>query len=186
MCIENFPCLYSLTCIILVNMNRGESMEHNQKVREELLESVSYLSDEQLNTKPEEATWSIMQNLEHLYLMEKTIVQRMKQELKYHSEPTSEVPITVLLNRSKKVEAPDFLKPSNEFFSLKEMKKKLDSSREALINFVANTSEEDLTNRVMTHRLFGPLCLKQWVELIGYHEQRHLKQIEEVKEALQF
>jgi len=161
-------------------------MKNNQKVREELLESVSYLSDEKLNTKPEEATWSIMQNLEHLYLMEKVVVQRMAKELEYNPEPTSEVPISMLLNRSKKLEAPDFLKPSNEFISLKEMKKKLDESREALIQFVTHTSEEDLANKAMTHRLFGTLSLKQWVELIGYHEQRHLKQIEEVKEALQY
>lgn len=161
-------------------------MEHNDKIREELLESVSYLSDEQLNKKPEEATWSIMQNLEHLYLMERVVVQRMAKELKYNPEPTSEVPIAMLLNRSKKIDAPDFLMPSNDFISLKEIKSKLEESREALIHFVSNTSEEDLTNRAMNHRLFGKLSLKQWVALIGYHEQRHLKQIEEVKEALQF
>jgi len=161
-------------------------MEHNYKIRKELLESVSNLTDQQLNTKPEEGKWSIMQILEHLYLMEKVVVQRMTQELNYNTEPTSEVPITMLLNRSRKIDAPDFLKPSDEFISLKDMKSKLDESREALINFVSHTSEDDLTNRAMAHRLFGRLRLKQWVELIGYHEQRHLEQIEEVKEVLQF
>ncbi|MEK5389080.1 DinB family protein [Margalitia sp. FSL K6-0131] len=161
-------------------------MEHNYKIRKELLESVSDLSDQQLNTTPEEGKWSIMQNLEHLYLMEKVVVQRMTQELKYNTEPTSEVPINMLLNRSKKIDAPEFLKPSNEFTSLKEMKSKLDESREALINFVSHTSEDDLANRAMAHRLFGMLSLKQWVKLIGYHEQRHLEQIKEVKEAMQF
>ncbi|WP_412547092.1 DinB family protein [Peribacillus simplex] len=46
---------------------RGDAI--NENIREELLIAVKGLSDEQLDAHPEEGRWSIIQVLDHLYLM---------------------------------------------------------------------------------------------------------------------
>ncbi len=43
-------------------------MDHNERVRQQLIKSVSGLSDEQLNTRAAKGSWTIAQVLEHLYL----------------------------------------------------------------------------------------------------------------------
>ena len=34
------------------------------------------------------------------------------------------------------------------------------------------------------NRVFGDMNLKQWIEFVGYHEERHMEQIHEIKEKL--
>ncbi|MBM7704272.1 DinB family protein [Metabacillus iocasae] len=160
-------------------------MEHNVQVRNELLESVSELSNEQLNQKVEEGSWTIMQVLEHLYLMEKVLVQMMRKALvKGPEQPTDEKPIHLTPDRSRKVVAPDYVTPSDAYMTLEEIKQKLHESREGLHAFVAQHKEEELKKKSFPHPVFGLLHLKQWSEFIGYHEKRHLKQIEELKVKL--
>lgn len=50
-------------------------MNENEKIRGELLNAVNGLSDEQLNAQPETGRWSIIQVLDHLYLMERAITK---------------------------------------------------------------------------------------------------------------
>ncbi|WP_410860827.1 DinB family protein [Peribacillus sp. SIMBA_075] len=47
----------------------------NENIRGELLIGVKGLSDEQLDAHPEEGRWSIIQILDHLYLMERAITR---------------------------------------------------------------------------------------------------------------
>ncbi|WP_110113587.1 DinB family protein [Bacillus sp. CGMCC 1.16541] len=160
-------------------------MEHNELIRSEVLESVRHLSNEQLNKKVEEGSWTIMQVLDHLYLMEKTIVGTMTKVLAQGPEqPTDEKPIHLTPDRSRKVPAPDYVDPSDEYMTLEEVKKKLHESREALHAFVAQHEEEELKKKSFSHPVFGLLHLKQWCDFIGYHEKRHLEQIEELKAKL--
>lgn len=52
-------------------------MDHNERVRQQLIKSVSGLSDEQLNTRAAKGSWTIAQVLEHLYLIETSIAHTM-------------------------------------------------------------------------------------------------------------
>lgn len=56
-------------------------MNTNQAFREDVLEAVSDLSYEELNQKISDDKWTIMQVLEHLYLMEEMIVARVWHQL---------------------------------------------------------------------------------------------------------
>ncbi|WP_102029009.1 DinB family protein [Salirhabdus sp. Marseille-P4669] len=159
--------------------------EFISKAREELLAAVENLSDQQLNFVVEEGTWSIMQVLEHLYLIEKSVAKGLAKEVeKEHGKQTEEKPIHLTPIRKKRVDAPAFSIPSNDFVPLIAMKRKLDGSRDALLQAIAGVDEETLQSKSMPHMVFGDLNLKQWVEFIGFHEQRHLEQIKEVKERL--
>ena len=156
-------------------------MENNTKVRNEILKIVSFLTDQQLNTKKEEDSWSIMQVLQHLYLLERVVVKAIHDALASKSEPASEKLIHLSVDRTRKVKAPAYLMPSEDFITLEEMKEKLTESRQALTELVSNVNEEELAQKSYPHPVFGPLSLSQWISFIGYHEKRHLAQIEEIK-----
>ncbi|MGG4267042.1 DinB family protein [Peribacillus simplex] len=161
-------------------------MNENANIREELLIAVSGLSDEQLNAHPEEGRWSIIQVLDHLYKMERTITRNIEDKLKSDESTTPvDKPIELtLLNREVKVQAPAFVIPSESFQTLSELKDKLSESRKAFIQVVDHAKLNDLEQKSFPHPLFKELSLKQWITFVGLHEKRHLMQIEELKSKL--
>ncbi|KGR81987.1 DinB family protein [Lysinibacillus odysseyi] len=160
-------------------------MDHNTEVRESLLKSVETLTDQQLNEVVAEGVWSIAQNLEHLYLMEMAIAKGIRHaQLQTESKPAREKPIHLAVDRSTKVPAPSYLEPSTHFQTLEELKNKLAESREILVQTAEGLTEQDLTDKSFEHPVFGTLSIKQWIPFVGYHEERHLLQIKEVKQQL--
>lgn len=160
-------------------------MNENEKIREEILNTVNGLSDEQLNAHPEEGRWSIIQVLDHLYLMERAITKSIADKLKSDERvPAVDKPIELTVNRDVKVEAPSYVVPSDSFQTLDEVKDKLAESRSAFVQLVDNADENDLEQKSFPHPLFKDLSLKQWIPFVGFHEKRHLLQIEELKSKL--
>ncbi len=160
-------------------------MENNIKIREQIWKSISELTDVQLNEVVEEGKWTIAQVLEHLYLIEKLAVEGIQRTLKTDEKnPVKLRRIHLAADRSYKVQAPERLVPTDEFQTFEQIKNKLDSSREGLVQSIEGVSEEILNVKSMPHPAYGALSLNQWVSFIGYHEQRHLEQIEEIKGLL--
>lgn len=160
-------------------------MENAQKVRGEIWESVKGLSDEQLNMVVAEGTWTIAQVLEHLYLIEKVAIEGFTNIKRINERnPVKIRRVHLIIDRSQKVDAPEFLVPKREFQTLVTLKEKLQGTREIIVRKYKTYSERDLTEMAMPHPVFGSLTLGQWISFIGYHEKRHLAQIEEIKEAL--
>lgn len=160
-------------------------METNRQYRDEVLQAVSGLSDEQLNKQVEEGRWSIMQVLEHLYLIEKSITKMFSHQLENgETKLVADAPIEFTVNRSRKLIAPSFAEPSGEFLTLEEIKKKLEKSREVFIKVVNSADPALLEQRAYPHPAFGELNLKQWIPFVGLHEKRHLAQIEQLKGKL--
>lgn len=154
--------------------------EENEKIRNDVLGAAGRLSDEQLNIKPSEKEWSPMQILEHLQLMETVIANNVsKQLLKEDSKKVMKKPIQLTVNRTIKVDAPEYVTPSENFITLEEMKERLTTSREMLYKVYDGSTEEILASKSMSHPVFGKVPLIQWFPFIGYHEKRHLKQLEE-------
>jgi hypothetical protein len=159
-------------------------MDHNKEIREEVLQSVLGLTDTQLNEKPT-GKWSIMQVLEHLYLLERLVVHQMSKVMLSDEETAIEdKPINRVIDRTNKFEAPSYVTPSDDFTTFTTIEEKLLKSRSALEAFLVDADEEKMLKRSIKNPVLGPLNLKQWVEFIGWHEKRHLAQIEEIKGEL--
>lgn len=160
-------------------------MKNTQKIREDLWKSVDGLSNEQLNEKVGEDRWTIAQVLEHLLLIEENAVKGIKAALTSEENATSpQKPVHLTVDRSRKVPAPSFLEPTDEYQTLESLKERMTKSREALKETIKGKSDTDLTQKSFKHPVFGLLDVKQWISFIGYHEQRHLEQIEEIKSEL--
>ncbi|MFD2614108.1 DinB family protein [Paenibacillus gansuensis] len=162
-----------------------KELDQTKETRVNLWKSVSGLTDGQLNTEAVAGSWTIGQVLEHLYLMETIIVRTLEKALSSPEDrPTDKKPYEVTLDRSRKLSAPDGLVPAGHFQSLEDVKMKLNTSREALDKLLADYSGVDLRKKSHPHPVFGMMDAAQWVDFIGYHEQRHTQQIEELKQAL--
>ncbi|RFU61250.1 DinB family protein [Peribacillus glennii] len=160
-------------------------MEKNEMIRNEVLQAVEGISVDKLNEKLEEGKWTIMQVLEHLYLMERAITHAISDQLANgESKTVKEKPIELTVNRSTTVKAPSFVHPSEEFITLAEMHNKLSLSREAFSKIVDAADDSLLEQRGFPHPVFGELSLKQWIPFVGLHEKRHLAQIEELKRKI--
>ncbi|WP_315906024.1 DinB family protein [Priestia koreensis] len=160
-------------------------MTHNEEIRSRVLELAETLTDEQLNQKVRDDQWSIMQVMDHLYLMEKNLTNTMKKVLEGGEEQSvDDKPIHLTVDRSRKVDAPSYVVPSDEFITLDEMKDKLYKSRQALQEFEAETNEEKRQKKAFPHPVFGLMTVNQWIPFIGYHEERHLEQMKEIKQQL--
>lgn len=170
----------------IINYKKGcRLMKINDEAREKLLNEVEGLNDEELNRKPSGDRWSIRQILEHLFLMEAGIAKTIQYQLaKGDSHETREKPIERTVDRSVKVEAPESARPSEDFTSLQEMKEKLAGSHGLLRKIAETVPTEQLEAKSYPHPVFGDMNLKQWIPFVGYHELRHIDQIQEVKEAL--
>jgi len=157
----------------------------NEKAREKLLNEVSGLSDDKLNEKPSQTEWSIRQVLEHLYLMEGGIAKTIqKQLINGETRTTRDKPIERTVDRSFKVEAPDYFQPGEQFLTLKELLEKLSVTHEILKNIADTVPQETLEAKSYPHPVFSNMNLKQWIPFVGYHEIRHIEQIQEIKEAI--
>ena len=160
-------------------------LKENLQIRNELWESVENLTDDQLNKKLSNEGWSIMQVLEHLYLMESKLVKLMTRTFKEApSEIIPDKPIHLTTDRSRKATSPPYFEPTDQFITKAEMKEKLNSSRKSLHDFVELTSGYNLEEKGMPHPLFGQVNLKQWIPFIGVHEKRHIEQINEMKSEI--
>lgn len=184
--LPGFECIFLLfENNSLVRLEEDRQVEKTIAAREMVLKSVESLSDEDLNRIPEKGKWSIAQVLEHLYLIEMDIVYGIMETLsKDEYIQVNSKAIQNILDRTVKRVAPINLTPSNRFQTLNELKQKLDESRQALFNSISGISDKELEQKSFIHRKYGLLTIRQWITLIGYHEERHLKQIEEIKEML--
>jgi uncharacterized damage-inducible protein DinB len=157
----------------------------NDDIRSQIWEAVSGLNEEQLNLKPTPTHWSIMQVLRHLNLMENIIVKQAHAALK--KEQTVAVdkkPYELTLDRSHSVSAPSHLQPPAEPEALANVRHDLEASHQALKHVAQDHEAELLRSKSFPHPVFGEMDLAQWVDFASYHEERHLAQIQDIKQRL--
>lgn len=164
--------------------------EQLNTTRKYLLSVLDELSDIQLNWKPDEHTWSIAQIVQHIATVEGGAAQIIKIGLA--QEPNfvpRDIPLgKMILDRSKKANAPERLHPSAEPKTLEQLKEILHNSQaqfHSALNSIEDVSLLNKTAPPIPHPIFGHLSTNQWITAVPFHEQRHIKQIEEVKEQLE-
>ncbi|MFB6467795.1 DinB family protein [Cytobacillus sp. Hz8] len=153
------------------------------ETRMKLLESIKNLTDEQLNQKPSMDMWSISQLLYHLYFAEKETAEIILNSLKTESKKVEEMDLSFLTDRSKKAKAD--VEPPEKFYKKQEITQLLEESRFQYIQAIFNeTHEEKLVDKSIEHPTFGVISLKNLLDTIWLHEERHLQQINEIKYQL--
>ncbi|MTH54807.1 DUF1569 domain-containing protein [Bacillus mangrovi] len=160
--------------------------DHMQQVREDLLNTVNSITNEQFNTKPAPDEWSIGQVMDHLQKIEHAVLTNLKKSIQFAEEKTiEEKQLAVVTDRSHKVDAPEYTVPGPVPIDRIEAETALEEARRNLNHFAQLLAEDfDLSSKALKHPVLGELSIKQWIEFVGYHEERHLLQIHEIKERI--
>jgi len=166
-----------------------ELFEINQKLKEtrnELLGILNRLNKDQINQRKDSYSWSIGQIGQHLFKTEEIYVVAIKRGLKSsESSNTESKPLDFLLDRSKKLVAPDIVKPTEDIFEVEEVIEKLNQSRQKLEETLSTLEvPSELSRRHFVHPVFKEMLLIDWVRSLYLHEQRHIRQIEEIIDGL--
>ncbi|MEH6974214.1 MULTISPECIES: DinB family protein [Bacillus] len=154
------------------------------EARKETWSEIRELSDDDINKRPEQDEWSIQEVLDHLKKLDLQAARLFRERIRSAPFRTIEAkPVHVSEDRSVKRKAPDSLEPERKTTDLLAIKAELDHARSQLTTVIATLQEEDF-ERVLPHSVFKELTVRQWIDFIGHHEKRHVKQIQEIKKKL--
>lgn len=166
-----------------------DRISHN---REKLLQSVSGLSDAQLNHKAEETAWSVSDVLNHVSLVDEAnakLTSNMLKRARANNLPPDPSPEASVIHsmddifaqmNAAKFQAPEFVAPHSHS-PVDESLARLKASRERMLANVQQLDGYDLSELTYPHPFAGPLNTYQWVLMAGAHESRHAEQINRMK-----
>jgi hypothetical protein len=166
-----------------------------ERARDSIINAVKDLRPDQATFKPSPETWSIAENVEHLYLAEisgLTKIWAAANEVRAGTQwtaarPNHGQPIEVVVERTWKsqeiappIATPHIGGPLPAWISC------LKSLRSVLADLAGELEGIDLEAIVYPHYLSGPLDGRQRLEFLRFHMERHLAQIHRVRSHPQF
>ncbi len=146
-----------------------------------LREAIAPLKDAQWSWKPDAATWSIAEVAEHLVLVERGILSRLRSAPADGFEKTEgkEQLLGKLTQRAVKFPAPARLVPIGKYEAPADFEMEMSTARTATLTW-AQDADTQLQKHVMPHPAFGELHGLQWLVMMAQHTLRHIAQIREV------
>lgn len=165
-------------------------LTHLEDTRERLLASVTDLSPETFARRPAENQWSVAEVLDHLAILEASLVPLFHDLILGRRKPRirlfdrlRRLPPSLSVHRFLKGRAPKRVEPG-VVQPRATLLARLADSRLALRALIEDTRERDLSRLAWVHFVFGALSLDDWFYFIGYHEERHRRQILEIRNTL--
>ncbi len=157
--------------------------------RERLLAAVQRLSSSQLAYKPAADRWSVAECIEHIILVESSILRAIEKTVQESGDlPKNALEDDALLakvaDRSKRSKGPERLMPTGRW-SDDGLFGEFEAARKRTADFAATTGAS-LRQSGFPHPAFGPLDCYQWLLLIAAHGERHRAQAEEVMASAEF
>lgn len=162
------------------------------KVHERLTAAVAPLDEKLFAQQPARGGWSAAQIIQHLCLVEERVIKDLEKAISRPPRKVSFVkrfvPTSIVASRLVRVKAPQAVNP--EANGEKDATIVLPVKDEAIANYnrarndlkkLCATHGEDRFRRIVfKHPFLGEIDGVAAVSFIGYHEQRHYKQIREV------
>ncbi|MEP6717648.1 MAG: DinB family protein [bacterium] len=166
------------------------------KVHEKLTATVAPLDEGRFKRQPADGGWSVEQILQHLCLVEERVIKDLEKAVSRPPRKVSFVrrfvPTSIVSSRLVRVKAPQAVNPENK--AGPEEVIAVPGKDEAIANY--NRARNDLKKLceihgddrfrkiVFKHPFLGEIDGVATVSFVGYHEQRHYKQIREVLRKL--
>lgn len=153
--------------------------------RAALLAIVSRIPESERATRPAPDRWSPNEVIEHLAIVERSVVKLLV--LRGHEPPPAEPPppgtsidghIARLRSRTETIEAPERIHPRGALDSAGVLQK-LEESRASLKEAFLAADPASLDGCTHPHPILGTLTLRAWVDFVAHHEARHAAQIVE-------
>jgi hypothetical protein len=157
--------------------------------RERLIGAVEGRSREQMRFRPVDR-WSIADCVEHVATVEREALKRIRQSLmETVKRPMPSVPdnmiLTSALDRSHRFVSHPAMLPRRRWTNFGDLVRLFEAARERTVRFAAVT-QSDLRAHSFEHPDLGELDCYQWLLFLAAHCDRHVDQMEEVLEDLDF
>jgi DinB family protein len=156
-------------------------------IHQELIDTVTPIDSKVFAARPSEDEWSVAEIVQHLSLVEELVIKSLEgsiarppQRLSFFRRfiPTSIVSIRLLRVKAPKAVNPTVVPEKNDGID------NLNRVRDALKSLCSAHNERRFRQLVFNHPFLGKINGVATVSFVGYHEQRHLKQIREVLKKL--
>ena len=172
-----------------------ELVERVEQARDRVIRAVKDLRPDQVTFKASPDTWSIVENVEHLYLAELSGITKIwaaADQVRAGAEwadprPNHGQSIEAVIERTWRpseiappIATPHVGGPLSAWISC------LQSLRPVLADLANELQALDLEAIVYPHYLSGPLDGRQRLEFVRYHMERHLAQIQRMRSHPQF
>lgn len=163
------------------------------EARRRLEQRVVNLTPTQQRFKTSADAWCVSEVVEHLALIEERVSRMIAAAVKRANTAegnhrASFAPVSLerfAEQTARKLEAPEMVRPDG-LASLSDSLARMRNSRATLAGLRPQVEACDFSAVTFPHLLFGPLNVYEWLVTIGLHEERHLKQIENIIGAPDF
>jgi hypothetical protein len=158
--------------------------------RQRFLASFAGISDTQCRCRPAEASWSVLDTVEHVAMAETLMLRLVSDQRRPRPADApnrEEMFLERVGSRSRKVESPERGRPTGRFATLDDARKQFETARAGTIRFAEET-KEDLRATEVTHPhpMFGDVSAYEMLIIMAKHAERHSLQIEEIKSSPAF
>lgn len=163
------------------------ALKRLDSVHQKLKSAISPLGPELYSHRPADGEWSVAEIVHHLCLVEDRVMKELEGAIVRAPQRVGFfrrlIPTSIVSVRLIRVKAPKAMKPLNA--PVKELAiENFDRTRESLKALCATHGNDRFRNLVFKHPFLGEIDGVATVSFIGYHEQRHYKQVREVLRKL--
>jgi hypothetical protein len=156
--------------------------------RADLLAVVSYIPEDQFRKSPGNGAWSVAEIQVHLQQVESSVIAGAEEAVS--QEPMHvpwkkriHLPLRLTTWRRRKVESPIPL-DLNLVGEREQILARQKEVRRTLLDFIRANEERYFRDYGFKHPFFGYLNLREWFDVVAWHDVRHTKQIRETIEIL--
>ena len=153
-----------------------------------LLQTVEPLEEELLKRRPAVDAWSIAEIINHLRLVEERVIKDLQKALEHPPARLGLlrrlVPTRIVASRLVRVQAPGAVVPTNTSDKTANIAD-FNAARDTLKRLCETHGRSRLSKTVFRHPFLGRLNGVATISFVGYHEERHYKQILKVLKKVQ-
>lgn len=185
--------------LALESTDIAQAIQYFDKTRRRVIDVTASLSDAQWQFKPAPDRWSTAEILEHMTIVHGVVLARLQRELSAAPAPSRDSDARILdalitekiPDRSIKAKAPDFIQPTGTVAPVDAVDR-LFRAYEHLTAFLESTPElrdhvlESPPLKVVTKGQYSLSDGYQWALTLAAHDERHARQIQEVKKDPNF
>ena len=166
---------------------KTEIVQDLERSRQELLDSITGLTEEQAKLRPAPDRWSVLDCVEHVAFVEDRFLGWLGNAKKLDEPRVNKENEAGLMgrvpDRSARVQAPEAVRPTGRYATLGEALQQFETNRARSIAFAQDRCD-DLYCLASEHPRFGPVNGVELLIIIAGHSRRHTEQIREVRAAL--
>ena len=167
--------------------DRTEILQNLGSASGALAETLLRVTEELAGRTPKPGSWSIRECMEHVALVEEYLFHQISIATPSSSAMANvareAMIVEVGMDRTRRFDAPEEVKPRNRFSTLKDAVEHFHLSRAKTIQFVEDCLDDPRT-MLARHPRFGIVNNYEMLLMMAIHPHRHAAQIREIAETL--